>query len=116
VYALLDDLFFESKIRNSAKRLDIDLSIIKDKKSFDQKISEEIPNLIIIDLISETIDAEKIVNEIEVNNKLKIVSIIGYLPHVETNLISKFVAGRCSLVVPRSRFSREMDHLIKRYL
>lgn len=49
--------------------------------------------------------------------RLKYVSHIGIVPdNVETNQISKFLTTRCNLVFSRTRFKRNIDHLIKKNL
>ena len=114
VYAILDDLFFSSKIKNSIKDLDINLSIIKSSEEFQIRIKEQKPNLIIIDLASKKIKTEQIIKELKNDQELKEIFCIGYLPHVEKELMEKFKELGCDLVIPRSRFSNEINELIQK--
>ncbi len=116
IYAILNDLFFESKIRISTKKLNADLSILRNKENFDEAIAENTPNLIILDLASKDIMIEDIVTKLKNDERLKKIPLIGYLPHVETDLMVKYLDLGCNLVLPKSKFTREMDKLIKRSL
>jgi CheY-like chemotaxis protein len=112
VFALLDDLFFESKIRQTANELGINLSIIKSYKDFKYKVLEQKPNFIIIDLGSKKIDAERVIKEIKHDEELKNIFCMGYISHVEKQKMEKFQEMGCDQVLPRSRFSNQLKNLI----
>lgn len=111
-----DDMFFSSKIENTAKNLDIATVKIKNREEFQDKIEEETIDLVILDLASRKIDAEEVFSELRNSTEHKKVFCIGYLPHVERELASKFREKGMDLVIPRSKFSREMGAIIKEHL
>ena len=111
-----DDMFFSSRIENTAKNLDIATVKIKNREEFQDKIEEETIDLVILDLASRKIDAEEVFTELRNSTEHKKVFCIGYLPHVERELASKFREKGMDLVIPRSKFSREMGAIIKEHL
>ena len=116
VCVIADDMFFSSKIENTAKNLDIATVKIKNREEFLDKIEGKIIDLVIIDLASRKIDAEEVFTELKNSPEHKKVFCIGYLPHVERELADKFREKGMGLVIPRSKFSREMSTIIKEIL
>ena len=111
-----DDMFFSSKIENTAKNLDIATVKIKNREELQDKIEGKSIDLVILDLASRKIDAEEVFTELRNSTEHKKVFCIGYLPHVERELASKFREKGMDLVIPRSKFSREMSAIIKEHL
>ena len=70
----------------------------------------------IIDLASKKIDAEKVFAELKNSKKHGKVFCIGYLPHVEKELADKFREKGVDLVIPRSKFSKQMSAIIEEHL
>ena len=89
---------------------------VKNREDFPEKIEGKTINLVIIDLASRKTDAEEIFTEIRNSTEHKKVFCIGYLPHVEKELADKFRKNGVDLVIPRSKFSREMGVIIKEHL
>lgn len=108
-------MFFSSKIENTAKDLDIGVIKVKNREEFLDKIEGKTIDLVIIDLASRKIDAEKVFAELKNSKKHGKVYSIGYLPHVERELADKFREEGVDLVIPRSKFSREMSTIIKEH-
>ncbi|MXZ13485.1 MAG: response regulator [Candidatus Dadabacteria bacterium] len=116
ICVVADDMFFSSKIENTAKGLDIGVIKVKNCEELLDKIEGETIDLVIIDLASRKIDAEKVFTELKNSKKHGKVFCIGYLPHVEKELADKFREKGVDLVIPRSKFSREMSAIIKENL
>ncbi len=108
-----DDMFFSSKIQNTTKNLDIDIVKVKNREELQEKIEGKTIDLVIIDLASSKIDVEEVFAELKNSKKHGKVFCIGYLPHVERELADKFREKGVDLVIPRSKFSREMGAIIK---
>lgn len=116
VCVIADDMFFSSKIENTARNLDIATVKIKNREELQEKIEGKTIDLVIIDLASRKIDAQEIFTELKNSPEHKKVFCIGYLPHVERELADKFREKGMDLVIPRSKFSREMGAIIKEHL
>ena len=111
-----DDMFFSSKIENTAKNLDIATVKIKSREELQGKIEGKTIDLVIIDLASRKIDVERVFAELRNFEKHGKVFCIGYLPHVERELADKFRGKGVDLVIPRSKFSQEMGAIMKEHL
>ena len=109
-------MFFSSKIENTAKDLDIGVIKVKNREELLDKIEEKTIDLVIIDLASRKIDAEKVFTELKNSRKHGKVFCIGYLPHVERELADKFREKGVDLVIPRSKFSKQMSAIIEERL
>ena len=116
ICVVADDMFFSSKIESMAKDLDIDIVKVKNREELQDKVEAKTIDLVIIDLASRKIDAEEVFTELRNSPEHKKVFCIGYLPHVERELADKFREKGVDLVIPRSKFSREMGTIIKERL
>lgn len=115
IVAVLDDLFFSSKIREAAKTLDIDLEFVKNPDGFKEKISSEKPSLIIFDLNSRAGSPLEIIKSIKSSSELKQIPVIGFLSHVQIELKKEADRAGCDLVIPRSRFSIDLREILRKY-
>lgn len=115
ILVVLDDLIFSSKIREAAKPLSIDLEFIKSPNGLSQKIESEKPSLLIFDLNSKSCNPLETIKGLKSTPELKDIPILGYLSHVQTELKDEAVKAGCDLVLPRSRFSRELREILMKY-
>ena len=116
ICVVADDVFFSSKIENTAKDLDIGVIKVKNREELPDKINGKTIDLVIIDLASRKIDPEKVFGDLKSSKKHGKVFCIGYLPHVERELADKFREKGMDLVIPRSKFSKQMNAIIEEHL
>jgi len=114
IIAIVKDLFFISKIKETVIQLNKNIFFIKnydELNNFFDKINENI-DLIIIDLNFSEIKPLETIKEIKSNETLKNKRIIGYCSHVETELMNK--AKELGIeVMPRSLFNKKLGIMIK---
>jgi PleD family two-component response regulator len=115
IIAVLDDLFFLSKIREATKTLDIDLEFVRNADGFKEKISSDKPSLIIFDLNSKTGSPLEMIRKIKSTSELEKIPVIGFLSHVQIELKDEADRAGCDLVVPRSRFSKDLREILRKY-
>lgn len=115
VVAVLDDMFFSSKIKEAAKKTNIDFQIVKNTEGLIQSLKNAPPKLILVDLNSNKFNPLDLIKDINSESILQGVTTIGYLPHVEEQLKKEAIEIGCDLVMPRSRFSRELPQILKKY-
>jgi len=114
IIAILKDLIFISKIKETAIQLNKNIFFIKnydELNNFFDKINENI-DLIIIDLNFIEINPLETVQKIKSNETLKNKSIIGYCSHVQTELMDKAKEFGIE-VMPRSLFTTNLKYIIK---
>ena len=115
IIAVLDDLFFSSKIKEAGKHLDLDLEFMKNTSELFQKIESEKPSLIIFDLNTKVCNPLETIKDLKSSPELKVIPVLGYLSHVQTELKNEADKAGCELVLPRSKFSKDLKEIITRY-
>jgi len=116
ICVIADDMFFSSKIENAAEHLGVSIIKARDREEFQDRVEGKKVDLVIIDLASKKIDAAEIFTRLRNSSIHKETFCVGYLPHVERDLANKFREKGVDIVLPRSKFSREMGTVIKEHL
>lgn len=107
-----DDLFFSSRVESAAKALGAKLTKVRKLEELRGTVERTPPDLVIMDLASKTIDAQRAFAEIRSLAGGEGIFCVGYLPHVERELAEGFRERGVDLVIARSKFSREMRDII----
>jgi len=113
VIAVVDDMFFASKIKTAAKSAGVKLDLIKNSNKFIEEIRTDPPALIIFDLNSKKLKPLELIKELKSCQELKKTMTLGYLPHVEEGLKSEASNLGFDIVMPRSRFVRELVSILE---
>jgi hypothetical protein len=117
IFAFVDDLFFQAKIQETARKLNVKVEFCKSEKELQDHMKEngdEKPSLIIFDM--NNANAKPLTLIPKLKNKLKKgTSIIGFLSHVQGDLKQKAHEVGCDMVLPRSAFSQNLPQLLRRH-
>jgi CheY-like chemotaxis protein len=115
IFAFVDDLFFRTKIQETARKLNVKLEFVKSEKEIlDRPEAEEQPALIIFDLNNAS--AKPLSTIPKLRSKLKKgTSILGFVSHVQGDLKVKALEAGCDAVMPRSAFSQNLVQLLRRH-
>jgi CheY-like chemotaxis protein len=117
IFAFVDDLFFQAKIQETARKLNVKVEFVKTDKELGERMhqnGEEKPSLIIFDL--NNVNAKPLTLIPKLKTKLKKgTSIIGFLSHVQGDLKQKAHEVGCDMVLPRSAFSQNLPQLLRRH-
>src|SRR5947207_11347857 len=84
IFGFVDDLFFQAKIQETARKLNVKVEFVKTEQDLTERIKlngEEKPSLIIFDL--NHVSAKPLSLIPKLKNKLKKTSVIGFLSHVQ---------------------------------
>src|SRR2546428_13262367 len=106
VIAIVDDLFFASKIRGTAEQLGVSVSFVRNTESLNQAGLRDRPSLIICDLHSQRIDPIELAKQLKADEQLRSIPLIGFLSHVQTDLKRHAEDAGFDRVIPRSAFPR----------
>ena len=104
VLAVVDDMFFASKIRAVAEAVGVEISFPRTKESLIEKARQA--DLIIVDLHNQKLDPLSLPGE------LGAVRLLGFFSHVEVELQRRALAAGYDLVVPRSAFARDLAQIL----
>ncbi len=110
--AVLDDMFFASKIREAAKASGVDVEFIKSEYALHAFNPSEPPSLVIVDLANKSIAPLDVIRLIKTSDKFGKARVIGYLPHVAKELAARVLDAGYDQVLPRSKFSRELVDIL----
>jgi DNA-binding NarL/FixJ family response regulator len=110
--AVLDDMFFASKIKEAAKASGVDVEFIKSEYALHGFNPSEPPSLVIVDLANKSIAPLDIIRLIKSSDKFGNARVIGYLPHVAKELALRVLDAGYDQVLPRSKFSRELADIL----
>lgn len=117
IFAFVDDLFFQAKIQETARKLNVKVEFVKNDSDLSDRMQqngEEKPSLIIFDL--NNVNAKPLALIPKLKSKLKKgTSIIGFLSHVQGDLKQKAHEVGCDMVLPRSAFSQNLPQLLRRH-
>src|SRR6478736_1930902 len=116
VVAIVDDMFFASKIRATAEALGIEIVFPRTKESALEKIIQIQPNLIVVDLQNQRFDAIEFSSTLKADADAKSVPLLGFFSHVEVELKRKAMGAGFDQVVRCSVFARELSSILARKL
>jgi hypothetical protein len=117
IFAFVEDLFFQAKIQETARKLNVKVEFVKTDKDLGERMQQNgdgSPSLIIFDL--NNVNAKPLTLIPKLKSKLKkATSIIGFLSHVQGDLKQKAHEVGCDMVLPRSAFSQNLPQLLRRH-
>ena len=117
IFAFVDDLFFQAKIQETARKLNVKVEFVKTEKDLLDHMKqngEEKPSLIIFDMNNANAKPLTLIPKLKTQLK-KGTSIIGFLSHVQGDLKMKAHEVGCDMVLPRSAFSQNLPQLLRRH-
>jgi PleD family two-component response regulator len=112
ILAAVDDMFFASKIRATAQSLTVDLTFVRTVEQLIAAATKTKPDLIIVDLHTQRIDAVALAKVVRANEELKSVQLMGFFSHIETELQRAAIEAGYDRVIPRSVFSRDLAGIL----
>lgn len=108
VVALMDDLFFQMKLAETAKHLGVEVKVAATADAL-LPLLDAAPKLVIVDLNSRSQPLQAIQR---VRAAKKEVRVVGFLSHVQTELASLARAAGCDEVMPRSAFTQNLAAIL----
>jgi DNA-binding NarL/FixJ family response regulator len=108
VVALMDDLFFQMKLAETAKHLGVEVKVAASSEAL-QALLNPPPKLLIVDLNSRSQPIATIQRLRADKNELRVV---GFLSHVQTELAAQARAAGCDEVMPRSVFTQNLAAIL----
>jgi DNA-binding NarL/FixJ family response regulator len=108
VVALMDDLFFQMKLAETAKHLGLEVKVAANYEGL-APLLEQAPRLLIVDLNSRNEPVAVIERVRAAKNSVRIV---GFLSHVQVQLAQQAQAAGCDEVLPRSAFTMNLAQIL----
>jgi CheY-like chemotaxis protein len=111
VLALIDDLFFQMKIAETAKHLGLEMKVAANGDAL-MKLMDSAPRLVIIDLNSRSQPLEVVRRLREAQHAGARTRIVAFLSHVQRELAAQASAAGCDEVLPRSAFTQNLPAIL----
>jgi CheY-like chemotaxis protein len=117
IFAFIEDLFFVTKIQDTARKLNVKVEFIKSGDELLERLEQqggEPPALIVLDL--NNVNAKPLQTIPKLRAKFKRgTSIVGFVSHVQGDLKLKAQEAGCDVVMPRSAFSQTLPQILRRH-
>jgi DNA-binding NarL/FixJ family response regulator len=108
VVALMDDLFFQMKLAETAKQLGVEVKVATNAEALMGLMASD-PKLVIVDLNARSQPIEAIE---KLRETRKDVRVVGFLSHVQRELAAQAQAAGCDEVLPRSSFTQNLAAIL----
>jgi DNA-binding NarL/FixJ family response regulator len=108
IVAMMDDLFFQMKVAETAKHLGLELKVATSGDAL-LGLLEPLPNLVIVDLNARSQPLAAIERVRAAQKNLRVV---GFLSHVQLDLAARAQAAGCDEVMPRSAFTQNLAAIL----
>ncbi len=112
VIAVVDDLFFASKIRGTAEQVGAHVQFSRSILDAVAKARDEVPALIIVDLNAGCCDVLELARALKGDEALAGVVLLGFFSHIQTELQQAATAAGYDRVMPRSAFTKHLGQIL----
>jgi len=108
VVALMDDIFFQMKVAETAKHLGIEFKVATTTDAL-LGLLEPRPQLVIVDLNARNQPIDAIV---KLRAASKDIRVVAFLSHVQRELAEQARIAGCDEVMPRSSFTQNLAEIL----
>ena len=114
ILAVLDDLMFTSKIKSAASRAGVTVTFVRSADAALAEMRKAPPALVILDLNNGRTDPLGLVASMKQDAALASIPTVGYVSHVQTDLIDRARQAGVGEVLARSAFSERVADILTR--
>jgi CheY-like chemotaxis protein len=111
VLALVDDLFFQAKLVETARQVGVTLGTVSTGDALLEAAAAQPPRLVLVDLNARQ-GALAAVERLCAAGQSP--PVVAFLSHVQTELAQQARAAGCQQVLPRSKFTAELAEILRR--
>jgi CheY-like chemotaxis protein len=112
VIAVVDDLFFASKIRGTGEQVGTRVQFVRSIAAAIEKARDEAPALIIVDLNASCCAVLELARALKTDDSLAGVPLLGFFSHIQTELQQAAIAAGYDRVMPRSAFTNNLADIL----
>lgn len=112
IIAVVDDLFFASKIRGTAEQIGTRVQFSRSIPDAVTKARGEAPVLIIADLNASCCDVLELARALKGDDALMGVPLLGFFSHIQTELQQAAMEAGYDRVMPRSAFTKNLVDIL----
>ena len=112
ILCVVDDLIFSVKISTAAKALAAPVFFERSPDMVLPRIRETQPSLVIFDLNSAKLRPLDVIARMKADHRLRDIRTLGYVSHVQTEVISAARGAGIDEVLARSAFSERLGQIL----
>jgi CheY-like chemotaxis protein len=112
ILCAVDDLIFSIKISTAAKALGAEVFFERSADQVVPRIREKMPTLVILDLNSATLRPLEVIAQLKADATLRSIPTLGYVSHVQTDVINAARSAGIDDVLARSAFSDQLGQIL----
>ena len=113
ILCVVDDLMFSTKISSAAKAVNAALGFERTPGAVLERIRSDRPSLVIFDLNSSRLMPIETIRAIKADADLRGTRTLGYVSHVQSDVIASARAAGCDEVLARSAFSERLGMILR---
>jgi len=110
VIAAIPDLFFRTKVVETARSLSVPIQIARDANELLQQVRTEKPSLVLLDLQAQALQP------LDTLIALEGIPVVGFLAHEMVDLREQALAAGCGEVLTKGQFSASLPSILRRAL
>ncbi len=110
VLALVDDLFFQAKMMETARHVGVPLRVVSSGAALVEAAAAQAPALVLVDLNARQGALEGLTQLCAGGQT----PVVAFLSHVQTDLAAQARAAGCQEVLPRSKFTADLAEILRR--
>ena len=113
VVAVVDDLFFVSKLQETARLVGAQLVTVRAAAFHLDDLRQQKPALIIFDLNTTSGNAAELIRQLKSDAELKEIPVMAFFSHVQVELQRAAQKAGCDQILPRSQFTATLPQLLR---
>lgn len=112
ILCVVDDLIFSVKISTAAKALAAPVLFERSPDMVLSRVREKQPSLVIFDLNSAKLRPLEVISQMKADPGLRDIRTLGYVSHIQTDVINAARAAGIDEVLARSAFSERLGQIL----
>jgi CheY-like chemotaxis protein len=113
VVTIVDDIFFLAKIQETARQMGV-TAHAANAASAVREVAEAQPRAVILDLNHRGFSALEVVRSLKADPAARSIPIIGFVSHVQADLVHAARIAGCDQVMARSAFTQQLPALLRK--
>lgn len=117
VVAVIDDLFFQAKVRTALHHLGLAVDVVPDGGRLHARLQGDgAPDLVIVDLTLRSGDAVALIRDLRAASRGRSVPVLAFGSHVAVEVQKQALQAGANQVVAKSAFARRLPQLVRQFV
>jgi CheY-like chemotaxis protein len=112
IICAIDDLLFSIKIKTAARAIGTELYFERTADALVERVKEKRPSLVIFDLNATKLRPLEAIAALKADQELRTIPTLGYVSHVQTDLIEAARGAGIDEVLAKSAFSEQLGRIL----